>query len=237
MARTCTICRHPARVEIDKALIDGTANRRIAAQHAVAETSLRRHKADHLARLLAESGPFATAVAHPADRAGSIVAHAAQRAVDDLDIRAQLRRHTERVNLLSDACDAWLRDPDDPSRYTLDPRAEDLMVLYEDLTDRTRGGDPKRKRATLADLLERVSSLDIAVQVVERKHADPRELVLKTADAAKAQMTLLVTVLDKLHSQQQVEAFRAAVLAAIDEAAPDVRDRIIEKLQQRRPLV
>lgn len=234
MARTCTICTHAARVAIDKSLIDGDSFRHIAARHGVSTGSLQRHKNDHLSQLLAESVTRAPVPVPVSVDLAEVTQHAAQRQAENLDVRVQLDKHVERINLLSDACDRWLRDPDEPSRYTLDPRADDLMVLYEDLNDRTRGGDPKRKRATLAELLERVANLDIAVQVVERRHADPRELVLKTAESAKSQMSLLVTVLDKLYNQQQVEAFQTTVLTAINEVAPDVRQRIAENIERRR---
>jgi hypothetical protein len=53
MARRCTVCDHPQRAEIDHALVEnGTPNRRIAAVYSVAETSLRRHKAAHIPRVL-----------------------------------------------------------------------------------------------------------------------------------------------------------------------------------------
>ena len=43
---------------------------------------------------------------------------------------AELRRCFERVNLLFDACDRWLRDADDPSRYDIGPRAAEVLVTY-----------------------------------------------------------------------------------------------------------
>jgi len=49
MPRVCTICTSPARRTIDKELVAGhLVNRRIAAQHSLAETSVRRHAASHL---------------------------------------------------------------------------------------------------------------------------------------------------------------------------------------------
>jgi len=48
MTRTCTICAHAQRHAIEKLIVGGTPNRRIAAQFNVAETSLRRHAAMHL---------------------------------------------------------------------------------------------------------------------------------------------------------------------------------------------
>ena len=48
MPRACTVCQHPQRGEIDKALVSGTSNRRIATQYDLSEASVRRHKVEHL---------------------------------------------------------------------------------------------------------------------------------------------------------------------------------------------
>ena len=53
MPRVCTICVHPQRVAIDKALVAGEPYRGIARQFRVSEDALPRHKADHLPRKLA----------------------------------------------------------------------------------------------------------------------------------------------------------------------------------------
>jgi len=50
MPRVCTVCSHPQRKEIDRALTEMSAsNRRIASQHDVSERAIRDHKANHLA--------------------------------------------------------------------------------------------------------------------------------------------------------------------------------------------
>jgi hypothetical protein len=49
VARLCTICSHPQRRAIDRALVGGhLVNRKIAAQHQLAESSVRRHSSTHL---------------------------------------------------------------------------------------------------------------------------------------------------------------------------------------------
>jgi len=48
MARICTICSNPNRQSIDASIVSGAANRRLAAQFAVSEQAVRRHKSDHL---------------------------------------------------------------------------------------------------------------------------------------------------------------------------------------------
>ena len=63
MGRSCTVCVHPAREEIDKTLVEGEANRRIASQYSLSEASVRRHKGDHLPAALVK-GKDAGEVVH-----------------------------------------------------------------------------------------------------------------------------------------------------------------------------
>jgi len=51
--RSCTVCEHPAREEIDRALVGGASNRSAASLYDVSEAAVRRHKANHLPAKLA----------------------------------------------------------------------------------------------------------------------------------------------------------------------------------------
>lgn len=55
MPRACTLCNHPEREAIDQALAQSTPNRRIAAQYAVTEQAVRRHKQTHLPVLMVKA--------------------------------------------------------------------------------------------------------------------------------------------------------------------------------------
>ena len=102
MPRVCTVCTHPDRPAIDMALVNHRPYRNIAAQFRLSPSALVRHHDEHLPATLAK-------------------AHAADETAAALDVMAELRRCFERVNLLFDACDRWLRDADDPARYDLGP--------------------------------------------------------------------------------------------------------------------
>ena len=52
MARPCTICRHPDRGEIDRALVRGEPFRDIGSRTATTKDSLARHKRDHIPQLI-----------------------------------------------------------------------------------------------------------------------------------------------------------------------------------------
>jgi len=57
MPRTCTICRHEKRREIDKALVLAAEPFRVIARHyAVSEDALQRHKKVHLSATVVRSG-------------------------------------------------------------------------------------------------------------------------------------------------------------------------------------
>jgi hypothetical protein len=48
MPRSCTVCEHPDRETIDRALVGGASNRSAASLYDVSEAAVRRHKANHL---------------------------------------------------------------------------------------------------------------------------------------------------------------------------------------------
>lgn len=59
MPRPCTVCQHPQRAAVERALALGESNRRIAAEHGLDEKALRRHKSEHLARAMAAAAAIA----------------------------------------------------------------------------------------------------------------------------------------------------------------------------------
>ena len=48
MPRTCSICEHPEREAIDRALVGETSNPSVSSLFGVSESTVRRHKANHL---------------------------------------------------------------------------------------------------------------------------------------------------------------------------------------------
>lgn len=55
MPRTCTVCQHPERTAIDRALVGGKACREIAALYRVSPDAVERHAAKHLPQTLIEA--------------------------------------------------------------------------------------------------------------------------------------------------------------------------------------
>ena len=48
MPRSCTLCEHPQRESIDRALVGDSSNRSVASLYDVSEAAVRRHKTNHL---------------------------------------------------------------------------------------------------------------------------------------------------------------------------------------------
>jgi hypothetical protein len=189
MPRSCSVCAHQRRGEIDRILVSGAPLRETSAVFRVSEDALGRHKAAHLPATLLraqEATDLATAAG----------------------IAQALRTHLLRVQLLYDACDAWLRDPNDLSRYDIGPRAEDVRVTY---SESGPDGKPVRKRARLSELLARVETgRDLTVERGEYRHADPRELLLKTAGQLHSHLDLLTKLLQAGEFEQRLAALEAA---------------------------
>ncbi len=55
MPRSCTVCEHPKRDEIDRALVGESSNLSVSSLFGVSESAARRHKANHLPETLAKS--------------------------------------------------------------------------------------------------------------------------------------------------------------------------------------
>jgi hypothetical protein len=67
MPRTCTICEHPERETIDRALVGETSNLSVSSLFGVSESAVRRHEANHLAAKLVLAEKAAEEVAQADD--------------------------------------------------------------------------------------------------------------------------------------------------------------------------
>lgn len=215
MARACTICTHPERVAIDHALVAGEPYRGIARRFAVSDDAVERHAAHHLPALLTKAQQERLSQ-HAASLGEQAYTQEVTEQAHALDVMVELRRCFERVTLLFDACDRWLRDPADPSRYDIGPRAEDIQVTYAVGT--RKGGVQQREKAALSQLLSRVEEGGVVVERWETKYADPRELALKTAAQLKAQLELLAKLMGQLDERAQVNVLLAPEWLALRSA-------------------
>jgi len=203
MARTCTVCAHPQREAIDTALVTGEALRNLAERFAISTAALHRHRRDHLPEVLAKAkhAQQERADAHAVAVGEQITQQDAHKQGHALDVMTELGRCFTRVNLLFDACHEWLLDPDQPTKYYLGPRADDVKVIY---WGRDSSGQAVQKKASLAEMLATIEGKGVRIERWETKYADPRELALKVAAQLKGQTELLAKLMGDLQQEGTV---------------------------------
>lgn len=200
MARRCSICNHPEAVKINKLLAKGESLRNIAKRFPnITVSSLHRHK-QHLARELAASMKKQEEITKTYIE--GVAVQEAEEVLEAITVVTELKRCFERVNRLFDACDRWLKDPDNPDQYTLEPRADEIRVIY---TEQGGDGNLTRKKRPLSHLLARLEeSGGLHVEGWEVRHADPRELILRTAGRLSEQIDLLAKLILLVEQEQRI---------------------------------
>jgi len=155
--RKCNTCQHPQRTEIDRRLArrgeSGESILAIARAYHLKRDALTNHELNHLPK------PLAVVAARHAELVEE---------TKEMDVMASLGRAADKAERMLEACDSWLRDPEDPTRYTLVPRSTEVEVVWNE-------GDLRRKEK-LGRILERVEQ--VAMGYV------PREAVTKALEAA-----------------------------------------------------
>jgi len=239
---TCSVCSHANRKEIDLALVRGTSLRDIAGQFGVSRSAVDRHKKNCLADQIERAEKIVRArkpaPPPPVEPHAVKIVEAQDEAA--LDVMTEVRRLFSRMNKLLAACDEWLTDPNDPTRYDLGPRAHELIVTYEDVDDSGERPIVIRRKASLSELLDRAKGSETArtYTMVESKSADPRDLIVKTSRQLKGQIELLARLLGELSESPTVNVVLSPewvkVRAAITEALrthPEAQAAVVTKLR------
>lgn len=153
----CIVCRHPQSAEIDKALaMHGASLSSVAQMFGVNSATLGNHQKKCVPTFLA-------------------AVEQSSRESRGLNVKEAVFKGSDMVYRLMDACHDWLRDTDDPTKYNLDPRDNEINVVYLDHNDLDARGNPTRKTATLRALLEQVS-----VNGIEPKWTKPATVDIRT---------------------------------------------------------
>jgi len=131
MARRCTICHHPDRVEIEKALVQSEPFRDIAARFGTSASALHRHKSSHLAAQLAKA--YETGLVTPAtELAQEAETHKARDLGRAIDVAVQLRA-------INAACLEILQKSRASEKHSISLRAVDRIHRQLELQARLLG--------------------------------------------------------------------------------------------------
>lgn len=218
-----TIDRHPKREQIRTALINGTPRQEIKRKYGIPIATQQRYLKDHLAE------EYARAMIKRDNMDQELVFDLVKENLDDLRIFAAALREE-------------LRDPEDPEKYFLGPRAGEVEVLYlyKDPKDKS-DTPPSKGKASLQDLLNKIGKNGYNAAATDVKYADPRELHIKNTNALTKAIDSLARILGmvkeiKINVVQTEEwtIIKQAVIQATKEA-PEVKRKIVESLKRVDP--
>lgn len=226
MSRVCTVCRHPQRLDIDKALVAPQPNlREIARRYSLKPDALRRHKESHIP-------PF--------------VAHAAELVkIDGADqIAVLMTQLATGSKSLWDACHEYLEDPERPGKFYLGPRGEDIWVVLEWWTVNDQGKTIRhRERQLLHNIVQTIEERTGRTVVnTSWKHSDPRELILKASDNLLKLIDTIVKVQAEAREQRKEDLTKNPefiryqnAVASVLRRYPGALDALMEALEPVEP--
>ncbi|MBA7563083.1 hypothetical protein ES708_04736 [subsurface metagenome] len=220
----CITCQHPKVLEIDKAFLSGKYSIRVIAdKFGISYASMHRHLTGHLSEQMADL--------------------AEKRNLDDAQkVMDRLVERTTEVEMLLDSCHLYLLDPNDPSRYFLGPRAEDVEVVY---LEKVYDGDPSgrepgasyRQKALLSQLLDKTGKMVIGTNW---RHADPRKLILEAARTLEGVLMTLSKIAGyvtpkqtNVNVQVNIQQLIPNVMETL-ERFPDAREAVYKSLEKAR---
>ena len=219
------------REEILQMVIDGVPYAQIAARYGYSKDTVGKYVRERLMRDIA-------------------IGHSKHRQKLTADFMKTMEHLQKKMELFMDACDDWMRKPHS-TKYTLEPRADELSVVY---TERYVDGKgmvcSRREESTLQELLDRTMKAlpsdgdedapAPAREVVDVRYLrmDPRSMTLSALAEARKQTELIAKVtgdLKEIASTADIYGVVVpAIVAAITESTadmPDVRRRIVEALE------
>jgi len=169
---------HPKRLQIEKELGEGLQIAIISKKYNISRQALLGYKRNRLPERV-------------------VKAVERRNITDAQQLFEVILKAVQRMEKLSDACDSFLQDPDDPGEYYMGPRAHEIKVVYlEGETVETSRGEKiswTRKTAMLQDLIDRVMGVGLRRLVsISSNDTDPRLLLVKSSDALTKSMETLV---------------------------------------------
>ncbi len=143
MGRRCTICDHPKRQEIDKALLSGLSFRKIGKRFDVNPSSAYRHRQTHVVDLIARAqnslGREELVRAGKLEelaRAGKLVEHQQETEAGELRYAIDVVQQLKAINA---ACLEVLKQARSDRKYSLSLRAVDRIVRQIELQAKLLG--------------------------------------------------------------------------------------------------
>ncbi len=191
----CKICDSKKVSYINNKIVNGDSISSISRLYGFARDTIKKHKNVCISRLLQE-------------------VNEEKQLVGDSLVK-QVEADIFMIHKMVRACDEWLTDPEDPTKYFLGPRGDEIEVVYQERDDETARLLPAKQKASLQELINTVEKGGgYVVRGINNRAADPRELLLKS-------ITKLEGIVKMILETTQNEIENKHKRAAIDKAASE----------------
>ena len=107
------------------------------------------------------------------------------------------------------------------------------MALFRKAIEHLAAGLAKTRQRLLGSLKSLLAGRQISEELLDELEKNP-SLKLKVMAEIRGQLKLQLEIFQCLYDMKAVQEFQEEVLTAIGEASPDVRNRIILQLDQKR---
>ncbi len=227
--RPYAIEMHPKSQEIVRKLAEGVNPCSVAAEYKIDTRSVRNYVKKRMPEVLAK-------VVKERSREDRAVKAAERRSIADAqELFEIILKAVRRMETLSDSCDDYLQDPDNPGNYYMGPRAHEIDVIYLIKPD---DGPPVRRRETLQNIITRIEQHDMLPTEIHSKHTDPRILLVKASETLTKQMDTLVNAWQTVDGGKSSFLGTPAWNQVVDvilqatEKAPEIRRKIADGLSK-----
>ena len=161
---------HPKRKQIERELAEGNQISTISKKYGVSRQALQGYRRNRLPSKL-------------------IKAVERQDITDAQHLFQVILKACQRMEKLSDACDEYLQDPDDVSKYFLGEHEQEIIVVGE----RTDGNGKRFKvKKPLSVIIRELEGKGYQIEKLKSNTTDPRMLLVRTSEALTKQMETLV---------------------------------------------
>lgn len=215
------IDRDGRREEVMKMVIDGVPFAKIAHKFGYSKDTVAKYVKEHLLKDVA-------------------LASNRKRSKLSSDFMSTMGMLQNKLEKLMDACEEWLRKPHS-SKYTLDPRADEISVIYTHTIIDEESGEilsVAKEEAPLSELIEMIETHGYVPSKIRWKQQDPRKLMIDTLSEARAQAELIARVTGDLKEiATTADIFGTVVpciVSAIKEATrdyPELGERIADAIE------
>ena len=188
---SCKICNGKSAAAINTMMLNGDTIAKVHKMYGYARSTITKHRDSCMAGMLQK-------VNAEKDLVGN-------------SLIKQVEADITLVHKLVRACDAWLTDPDDPNKYFLGPRGEEIDITYQETDPETGRLEKMMKKASLQEMIHAIESKGFVIRNITTKQADPRELLLKSISKLEGIVKMILeTTQNELENKFKKEAINKA---------------------------